>query len=271
MSLPTLLFARPANTPPNLSNAQAQDLVQRVLHTEIDATQDTSHPMRYLLRKTSPRISSAKLIVETRDGDVARLIAINNSPLSPDDAEKEQARLSTLLSDPSQQKHRQEREQGDAEHARKILRALPQAFLYTFAGTIDTPQGPSYRLTFQPNPSFDPPDLESQALKDMAGELWIDVAQQRVTHLQGKRLHDVDYLGGILGKLEQGGTLELDQADVGNHQWRTTRMVLVMNARLLIKTWKLDTRLDISSYAPVPSSMGYQQAIRLLQAEPAPK
>jgi hypothetical protein len=98
----------------------------------------------------------------------------------------------------------------------------------------------------------------------MAGELWIDVAQHRVTRLQGTRLHDVDYIGGLLGKLEQGGTLELDQADVGNHQWRTTKMVLVMNMRLLWKIKNMDTTLEMSQYAPVPSGMGYQQAIHML-------
>src|ERR1700722_9634575 len=62
---------------------QAQALVQRALATESQAAQDlshTSHPMRYRLRKTSPRLTSTKEIVETRDGDVARLLSINDQP-----------------------------------------------------------------------------------------------------------------------------------------------------------------------------------------------
>jgi len=220
--------------------------------------------MQYRLRKSSPRYSSTKQIVETRDGGVARLLLVNDSPLSPQDQQNEDARLSALLSDPSRQRHRQDREQGDAERAQKIMRALPDAFLYQYAGIADTPQGPSYRMSFQPNPDFDPPDLESNVLKAMAGELWIDVAQQRVTRLEGKRLRDVDYGFGIFGKLDQGGTLLLQQADVGNHQWRTTKMVLIMNARILFKTIKLDTTLEISQYTPVPKGLTYQQAIQLL-------
>ncbi len=255
--------------PPALTNDAAQALVKRVLQTEISAASDTTHPMQYRLRKQSPRLTTTKLIVETKDGDVARLIAVNDSPLTTIDEQNEQNRLQALLNDPGQQRHRQQREQGDAEHARKVMRALPDAFLYSYVGTADTPQGPNYRLSFQPNPNFDPPDLESQALKGMAGELWIDVAQQRVTHLECKRLHDVDYGFGLLGKLDQGGTLLLEQADVGNHQWRTTRMVLVMNARLLFKTVKLDTTLDLSRYSPVTPGISYQQAIKLLEAHSA--
>jgi hypothetical protein len=270
------LLAQPATpspvqpaVPASLSNEETQALVKRALQTEIDAASDSSHPMQYRLRKVSPRLSTTKLIVETKDGDVARLIAINDGPLGAQDRQNEDNRLQSLLNDPNQQKHRQEREQSDAERARKVMRALPNAFLYSFAGIVDTPHGPSYRLTFQPNPKFDPDDLEAQVLKGMAGEMWIDVAQQRVTRLEGKRLRDVDYGLGILGKLDQGGTLLLEQADVGNHLWRTTHMVLIMNARVLFKVVKLDTTLELSQYSPVTAGMSYQQAIQMLQTNAA--
>ena len=253
----------------SLSRLQAQALVQRVLQAELDSTPGLTHPMQYRLRKASPRATTTKLIVETKDGNVARLVAINDLPLSPEDEKNEDARLERLLADPGLQQHRMEREQGDAERAQKIMRALPDAFLYEYAGTAETPQGPSYRMTFQPNPKFNPEDLEAQALKAMAGELWIDVAQQRVTKLEGKRLHDVDYGWGILGKLDEGGTLLLEQADVGDHQWRTMRLVITMNARVLLKSVKLDTTLDLSQYVPVASGLSYQQAIQILRSSSA--
>jgi hypothetical protein len=255
-----------------LTNDEAQALVKRVLAVELEAAQNgpIDHPMQYHLRKTSPRYSSAKLIIETRDGDVARLLEVNGAPLSPESEQNEAARLQALLDDPSLQHHRQEREQGDAERARKIIHALPDAFLYQYSGIVDTPHGPSYRLSFQPNPKFDPEDLEAQALKGMAGELWIDVAQKRVTRLEGKRIHDVDYGWGILGKLDEGGTLLLEQADVGEGQWRTTHMVLVMNARLLVKTIKLDTTLELSDYVPVQSGISYKDAIKILRKNDPP-
>jgi hypothetical protein len=267
-------LAQPAEPPPmHLTAEETQSLVKRVLQTELNAAQDSNHPMQYQLRKMSPRLATTKLIVETKDGDVARLIAINDGPLSPQDQQIEETRLQTLFHDPALQRHRQEREQGDTERARKVMRALPDAFHYQFAGVVDTQQGPSYRLSFQPNPNFDPQDLEAQVLKGMAGEMWIDVAEQRVTRLEGKRIRDVDYGWGILGKLDQGGTLLLQQADVGNHQWRTTHMVLVMNARVLLKTIKLDTTLELSQFSPVAAGMSYQQAIQILQSrdQPGPK
>jgi len=268
------LSAQPATAAPvTLTNDETQAMVKRVLHIELEAATSSAltHPMQYQLRKVSPRLSTTKLIVETKDGDVARLIAINDRPLDPVDQHNENARLDGLINDPSLQRHRKEREEGDAERAKKVMRALPDAFLYQFAGIVQTPHGPSYRLSFQPNPNFNPQDLEAQVLKAMAGELWIDVAAQRVTRLEGKRLRDVDYGWSIIGKLDQGGTLLLEQADVGNNQWRTTHMVLVMNARILFKTIKLDTSLELSQYAPVASGMTYQQAIQQLRSNHDPE
>ena len=266
LSTTSATFAQSPAAP--LTNEEAQAMIKRVLHTELESAQDAAaaHPMQYHLRKMSPRLSTTKLIVETKDGDVARLLAVNDAPISPESQQSEDARLQGLLNDPGLQRHRQEREQGDAERARKVMRALPDAFLYQYAGIVETPHGPSYRMTFQPNPNFDPEDLEAQVLKGMAGELWIDVAQQRVTRLEGKRIHAVDYGWGILGKLDEGGTLLLEQADIGDHQWRTTHMVLVMNARFLIKSVKLDTTLDLSDFTPVTPGIGYQKAIEILRA-----
>ena len=138
--LPLLLFfplaglalGQPASAA--LTPTQAQALEQRALATELHTVQETSHPMRYRLRKSSPRLTSTKEIVETRDGDVARLLALNDQPLSPADEQREEARLAALASDPGRQWHRKQSEEADTGIVLKLLRMLPQAFLYEYAG-----------------------------------------------------------------------------------------------------------------------------------------
>ena len=71
------------------------------------------------------------------------------------------------------------------------------------------------KFTFQPNPNFSPPDLETQALTAMTGEIWIDPAQERVTRLEGHLQQDADFGWGILGRLNKGGWIVIEQADVG--------------------------------------------------------
>lgn len=265
-------------------NAQGQAMpglaiVDRALANEYNAVQDASHPMRYELRKTSPRWSTTKMILETRDGDVARLIAENGKPLSAADEQKEQARLDGLLADPGKQKRRKQAESDDTARVLKVLRALPTAFLYQDAGAGEGPtgkpgDGPSAKIekfTFRPNPGFSPPDLETQILTQMAGELWIDPVHLRVVRLEGRLQQDVDFGWGILGRLNKGGSIEIEQADVGPDmgvdQWRTVHFEMKMSGRVVFKTRVFDTTEDESGYEPVPAGLGYRKGIEILRAD----
>jgi hypothetical protein len=255
-------------TPPALAPPQAQALVERALARELRTAQDPTHPMRYRLRKSSPRLTTAKEIVETRDGDVARLVSIDDKPLSQADEQMEQARLDTLLGDPGRQRHRMQSEDEDTGIVLRLLRMLPQAYLYQYAGAGSSPAGTVERFTFRPNPNFSPPDFETQALTAMTGELWIDAAQERVTRLEGHLQQDTDYGWGILGRLDKGGWIVIEQADVGGRQWRIARFKMQMNLRVLFKTRNIDTMEEMTLYASVPVGLGYAQAIQMLRAAP---
>ncbi len=260
-----------ASTPAGLTPAQAQALVERALATESAAAQQLSHaahPMRDRLHKTSPRLSSTKAIVETREGDVARLLEINGQPLSAEDEQKEQARLNALEANPSLQQHRKQSEDSDAARAMKVLRVLPSAFLYEFAGTATAAGRTVEKFSFKPNPHFDPPDLETGVLTAMAGEIWIDPAEERVVRLAGSLQQDKDFGWGILGQLDKGGSVEIEQADVGGRQWRIVHLKLVMNGRVLFKAKKSDSVQDYTEFVALPADLSYKQAIQILRALP---
>ncbi len=252
--------------PEPLEPAQAQALVMRVLNNELRAAQDTSHPMRYALHKASPRLTTTKLIIETKDGAVARLISINDHPLRAADEQKEQARLYALQADAGLQRHRKQSEDSDTARALRILRALPHAFVYQYAGPVETPSGRIEKFTFRSNPSFDPPDLETEVLTEMTGEIWIDAAHERVTHLEGHLQQDVNFGWGILGRLYKGGWVAIEQADVGDGVWRTVRFQMQMSGRIFIRTRIFDTTQLQTQFAPVPVGLTYVQAIQMLLA-----
>lgn len=252
--------------PPALSPEQAQALVERALGTELQTAQDPAHPMRYRLRKVSPRLTTTKEILETKDGDVARLVAQFDKPLSPENEQKEQARLDALFNDPGIQRHRKQGEQGDLGIVLKLLRMLPNAFLYQYSGSGQGAAGPVEKFSFRPNPRFSPPDFETQALTALTGELWIDAAQQRVTRLEGHLQQDTDYGWGVLGKLDKGGSVVIEQADIGGNQWRIARFKMQMNMRILFKTKNIDTTEEMTEYSPVPTGIDYRKAIQMLRA-----
>ena len=248
-----------------------QALVERALANELHAAQDSSHPMRYQLRKTSPRVTTTKEIMETRDGDVARLIAINDKPLGAADEANEEARLKALLGDPAKQRRRKRAEDDDAGRVFNVLRALPSAFLYQYAGPGVGPTGKVEKFTFRPNPGYDPLYLETEVLPAMAGEIWIDPVHLRVARLEAHLQKDVDFGWGILGRLNKGGWIVIEQAvvgpdmgpDKGIDQWRTVRFQMQMSGRVVFKTRVFDTTELQNNYAPLPQGMSYRKAIEM--------
>lgn len=255
---------------PRLAPAQAQALVNRALAAELRTAQDSNHPMRYRLRRSSPRLTSTKEIVETREGFVARLVELNDRPLSQAAEQQEQARLDALLSDPSRQRQRKQSEESDTGIILKLLRMLPQAFLYDYEGPGQASSGSVQKYRFHPNPRFNPPDFETQALTAMTGEIWIDPAVERVARLEGHLQQDTNYGWGILGKLNKGGWIVIEQASAGQGQWRIARFQMKMTLRILFKNKDFDTTQQMTGYAPVPASLDYRQAIQMLRSMPAP-
>jgi hypothetical protein len=252
-----------AQTPPTPSHDSYE--VQRALAAELNAAQDLMHPMRYRLRKSTPRLTSIKDIVETKDGAVARLLSINDSTPSDADRQKDDARLDALLADPTRQHKRKQSEQDDTGRALKVLRALPRAFIYHYAGSVPNGATTLDRFTFSPNPHFSSPDLETQVLTELTGELTVDPVHERVVRLEGHLQHDVDFGWGILARLNKGGWIVIEQANVGADQWRIVRFQMVMNGRVLIKTRSFDTVEEETQFTPVPVGMSYQQAIQMLR------
>jgi len=260
--------ALPSLEPGSISRGDG-GAVGRALANELNAAQDHDHPMEYRLHRSSSRLTSIKQIIETKDGAVARLLSVNDAALSAADRQKDDARLDALLADPSRQHKRKQSEQDDTGRALKVLRALPKAFLFQYAGSETNGSTILERYTFTPNPKFSSADLELLVLTAMSGTLTIDSTHQRVVRLEGHLQQDVDIGWGILGRLNKGGWILVEQADIGDGVWRIVRFQMVMNGRVFFKIRSFDTTEEESQFAPVPLELTYQQAIQMLRSSGA--
>jgi hypothetical protein len=70
-----------------------------------------------------------KELVETKDGDVTRLIAIDGKALSTEADQTMLHRLNYLSGHPKLQDHRRKREQEERDRVNRLMRLLPEAFL----------------------------------------------------------------------------------------------------------------------------------------------
>ncbi len=266
----------PAQSSPRSDAVDPTALVRRALEHRAEA--DAHHrPLRYLLRKTEQRRGTTrdttKEILETRDGDVARLIAIDGKPLPPDADRAELGRLDALAAHPELQAHRHRSEQRDAARINHLLALLPQAFLYHLEGIVPCGASQCYRLSFTPNPRFSPPDLEANVLRGIAGEAWIDRTQERLTRIDAHFTADVDFGFGLLGKINKGGTILLEQTDIGSPtapDWELTGLQLNLTGKaLLVKSLDIQITEQASHFSLAPPNLTYRDAIQLLKSSTA--
>ena len=223
------------------------------------------HPVRYRLLKSDPKTSTLKEIVETKDGDVARLLEKNGRPLTAEEEHAELDRLNELLTNPKLQEHRHKKEQEDSTRGDEMVKMLPDAFIYTYRGMVAGPSGPCYRVTFEPNPAFTPPDREGEVYHGMEGELWIDKAQLRLSRIDAHLISNVNFGWGVLGTLYKGGNILVEDADVGMGHWETQHLKLNLRGKLLMmKPVDFSTTEESSDFHTISSAIGYEDAVRLL-------
>jgi hypothetical protein len=243
-------------------------IVRDASYNELHATKP-GRSFSYRQHKVDPKGSAVKEIVETKDGDVARLIEKDGKPLPPEEEQAEIDRLNNLLAHPEVQEHRHKKEQEDSARGDEMVHMLPDAFLYTFDGMVEGPNGLCYRLRFRPNPAFTPPDREGEVYHGMVGELWVDQAQLRLVKIDAHLVSDVNFGWGVLGRLYKGGSILVQNADVGLHHWETIHMKLNLQGKLLmLKSVDYSTTEDFTDFKVQPQELGYQEAIRLLQKIP---
>jgi hypothetical protein len=210
--------------------------------------------------------SVTKEIVRTKQGGLSTTLLLNGKPLTPEERQKEDAKLVKFANDSEARRKRRESSKADDQRAALMLTSLPDAFLYTYAGTDRGPSGEQLvHLKFKPNPKFEPPNHETAVYQGMEGDMIIDRSAMRIAKIDGTLFKDVDFGWGILGKLYKGGRFRIVQRDVGGGHWEEVEETLQFYGKILmvksLTIWSSETMTD---FRPIPSNLTTAQALDLL-------
>jgi hypothetical protein len=251
------------------------ELVRRTVWNELQTAKENT---RYMFRdrKATLHGCQTKLMVETREAMAGILIAIDDRPLSAEERAAENSRVDRFVKDPEELKKRQKQEQEEIEHTERIMKALPDAFLYQYDGTepggqgVGKPGDTLARLRFHPNPQYDPPSRVEQALVGMEGYLLIDAGQDRIARIDGALQKEVSFGWGILGHLDRGGHFLVEQGDMGHGNWEISHIALAITGKILVfKTISYQSDEVMNEFRPVPSDLTFAQGLELLRKQEA--
>jgi len=269
--VPAVLLAAPGSDVVSLTPAA---LVRKTVEHEATASQSSLVNHTFVSRKQTAHGSQTRLYIETIQATAGMTIASDDKPLSADQRRAEQERLENLIHDPAELEKKRAKEKDDAERVRRIVRAMPDAFLFDDDGTepgrpgLGKPGDPLVRLKFRPNPKYEPPTRVEEILTGMEGVLLIDPKQLRIARIDGTLFKEVGFGWGILGHLDKGGRFFVEQQDLGDGTWDASRMTLRFTGRIL-----LFKHLDIQSdevyrdYRAVPSNLTFAQGVEMLKKQ----
>jgi hypothetical protein len=200
--------------------------------------------------------------VQTSGGTLKRTIALNGKPLPPEERAKEDKKLEEFAKDSSALEKRRREERADAEKARKMFQMFPDAFLYTHAGEEDG----LIKLHFTPNPNFDPPTREATVFHAMSGTMWIEPKQMRFARMQASLTDDVKFGWGLLGHLDRGGTMFIEQKEIGPGHWEVTKLDLNLKGKaIFFKSIAVQEKEENFRFRRLDDAFDLAQGLELLK------
>jgi hypothetical protein len=249
-----------APAPAQSSPPLAAELVNVVVANEL-ADRVERRKWMYVIEKKDGKQTLTEEQAETKDGPLYRLLAIDGRPLDPDQLQQDNARIARLLHDPSQQLKVKRAHDEDEQKLETLMRLMPQAFLYDYDGV----EGTLVRIKFRPNPKYNPPTYEARVVHSLAGTILIDSLQHRLTKLSGQLISPVEFGFGLLGHIDNGGTVEIGRLEVGPLQWKTAFIDIQLSGRLvLFKTISKQEYEIRSDFRGVPDDLSLSQANELI-------
>lgn len=241
-----------------------QQLIKDVVCNELSDHQHHGY-FEYLDVKRAGQETILKAEVETSTGRIHRTLSENGKPLTAEQQEEELRRLEALLHDSNQQQKLLRDYQGDEDRIARIVSLMPEGFLYQFDGV----EGDDIRLTYRPNPDFKPPTYEARVFHGMAGTVWINAREKRLSRLRGELVSNVDFGYGLLGRLDKGGSFEMERIEVVPGSWKTMVLdVHITGHVILLKSIGKDQTERRSDFHQVPPNLTLRKAETML-AQPA--
>lgn len=276
MTSAVILAVTPWAAGQDSATVPAVELVRRAVENEVNSNSGPSAHFMFRDQKRTTHVAQTKLIVETRDATAGLVIEEDGKALSGQRKRSEESRLENYVHNPQELNKKRKQEKDDADRTERILKALPDAFIYQRAGTVagsesvGRPGDELIRLKFQPNPNYSPPSHVEQVLTGMSGHLLIDAKENHIAEIDGTLQKEVGFGWGILGHLDRGGRFLVQQADVSKDHWEATRMELSFTGRILLFKKLVIRSTDVfSGFRPVPGDLSFAQGVEMLKKEAA--
>lgn len=242
--------------------ARAQDalaIVRRAVDSEMAANRDDHSHWKYMKHEDD---GDLYVEVETQYGAMSRHVEMHGQPATAKQLAEDDAHNWKFAHDPDLQAKQRRDGQHDDKSATELLEQMPGAFLWTVVN--DGPE--TVTLSYKPNPAFSPPDMESRVMSAMAGTMVVNKSGYRIQTFRGRLASDVTIGFGLLARIHQGGTFDVERRQVAPGLWQIVEThVHISGHALFFKTIGQQQDEVKTDFTPIPASTTLEQALEMLK------
>jgi hypothetical protein len=218
----------------------------------------------YLSKERSDRTGGhvwTERVVETGNGKVRLLLAVDGVPVSAEKAAQERARLAEMAANPEAFERLEAERMVDEAKSRQMLDDLDKGFVLE---NVRLENG-IWRIDFRPNPEFSPSGIQERVLHGMTGWLAIDAKDLRLVHIEARLPADVSIGFGLLATIHAGSHFESDREFIDGH-WRTVHVVTDIRGKaILFKSVGKDSDLTRSEFRYLEPDITLAEAVELVE------
>ena len=167
----------------------------------------------------------------------SRRVMVNGRPLAPGQAQEQQQKYERTLAarqaeSPRERESRIATWQKDRDRDHLMMSQLTTAFRFRILRQQALDGRQVWVVKATPRPDYQPPNMEAEALKGMAGTLWIDTATCQWVKVEARVIRPVS-IAGFLAEVEPGTYFELEKEPVSQGIWLTRHFEMRSTAKVL--------------------------------------
>ncbi len=214
--------------------------VERIIERSVKANQkDWTAAPDYSFQETDRDSDGSKTfrVVMIDGSPYQTLLSVNGRALTSQELEKQHASMETETarrrSETQQQRERRiAKYQTERRRDHLLMQQLTNAFTFRLAGERNVGPYQTYYFKATPRKGYQPPNLESEVLPGMEGELWIDKKTFQWVKVCARVIKPVA-IAGFLAQVEPGTSFELENTPVAPGIWLPKHYVMKSRSKIL--------------------------------------
>jgi hypothetical protein len=249
--------------PTALPSETARQLIGDACYNELQQ-RESKTLWAYVAERHSNNHVFREQVIETVDGPVRHLLAVDGYPPSSVQMKEENEQHQELLNNASRRRAIQKLQDDDDKKIQELLRIIPEAFVFEDQGE----EGEFERIAFHPNPGFKPKTYEQRILHALDGIVFIDPREKRIARLSGSLETPVQFGYGLIGHVEQGGTTEIVRIHLSPGVWKTSANKIDIDGRfVMFKTINKHQDESRTDFEPVAPDTTFAQALSRIKTK----